>query len=144
MRHTASYIMESRTLADSNSVPTWTWLPLWATNANHRGSALLIYPLAMIFGDGKQAWCASGHKPDIRTIRDTGYLQTIRNFRRIQWLIMLLTGSSPSVDESFRLLATDGFGFLVERLAEGATSLRMSDLGTNRRHRNRLIFASTS
>ena len=43
---------------------------------------------------------------------------------------MLLTGSSPSVDESFRLLATDRFTVTGRtRLAEGATSLRMSDLG---------------
>jgi glutamate--cysteine ligase len=67
---------------------------------------------------------------DSRSIRDNGYFQTIRNFRRIQWLIMLLTGSSPSVDESFRLLATDRFKVSGRtRLAEGATSLRMSDLG---------------
>ena len=86
------------------------------------------------FSDDFWRWKASlgAHpgEPDIRTIRDTGYLQTIRNFRRIQWLIMLLTGSSPSVDESFRLLATDRFRISGRtRLAEGATSLRMSDLG---------------
>ena len=67
---------------------------------------------------------------DSRLIRDAGYFQTIRNFRRIQWLIMLLTGSSPSVDESFRLIATDRFKVSGRtHLAEGATSLRMSDLG---------------
>lgn len=67
---------------------------------------------------------------DIRGIRDAGYFRTIRNFRRIQWLIMLLTGSSPSIDKSFRLLATDRFRISGRtRLSEGATSLRMSDLG---------------
>ena len=97
-------------------------------NANHRGRHFNLS-----FSDDFWRWKASlgAHpgEPDIRTIRDTGYLQTIRNFRRIQWLIMLLTGSSPSVDESFRLLATDRFRISGRtRLAEGATSLRMSDL----------------
>ncbi len=69
-------------------------------------------------------------KADARTRRDQGYFETIRNFRRIQWLMMLLTGASPSVDESFRLLATDRFKVSGRtRLVEGATSLRMSDLG---------------
>ena len=65
------------------------------------------------FSDDFWSWKATldGHPDgtDSRLIRDNGYFQTIRNFRRIQWLIMLLTGSSPSVDESFRLLATDRF-----------------------------------
>jgi len=86
------------------------------------------------FSDDLWAWKAAldGHPDgtDHRIIRDHGYFHTIRNFRRIQWLIMLLTGSSPSVDESFRLLATDRFTVTGRtRLAEGATSLRMSDLG---------------
>ena len=86
------------------------------------------------FSDDLWAWKAAldGHLDgtDHRLIRDHGYFQTIRNFRRIQWLVMLLTGSSPSVDESFRLLATDRFTVTGRtRLAEGATSLRMSDLG---------------
>ena len=78
----------------------------------------------------KAALDAHPDESDIRNIRDVGYFRTIRNFRRIQWLIMLLTGSSPSVDESFRLLATDRFRISGRtRVAEGATSLRMSDLG---------------
>ena len=86
------------------------------------------------FSDDLWAWKAAleGHPDgtDHRLIRDHGYFHTIRNFRRIQWLVMLLTGSSPSVDESFRLLATDRFTVTGRtRLAEGATSLRMSDLG---------------
>lgn len=86
------------------------------------------------FSDSFWTWKAGleGHssKLDLRSIRDAGYFQTIRNFRRIQWLIMLLTGASPSLDESFRVLATDRFRITGRtRLAEGATSLRMSDLG---------------
>lgn len=86
------------------------------------------------FNDEFWAWKASmnGHPDgsDTRVMRDSGYFQTIRNFRRIQWLMMLLTGASPSVDDSFRLLATDRFRVSGRtRLAEGATSLRMSDLG---------------
>ncbi len=86
------------------------------------------------FSDAFWQWRAAidGH-PDgsnLRDIRDTGYFQTIRNFRRIQWIFMLLTGASPAVDASFRLLATDRFS-LSDRtcVARGATSLRMSDLG---------------
>lgn len=68
--------------------------------------------------------------PNLRLVRDIGYFNTIRNFRRLQWLYILLTGASPAVDESFRLLATDRF--LMQgrtNIAQGATSLRMSDLG---------------
>ncbi len=86
------------------------------------------------FSDDLWAWKAAlddhPNGTDRRLIRDHGYFHTIRNFHRIQWLVMLLTGSSPSVDESFRLLATDRFTVTGRtRLAEGATSLRMSDLG---------------
>jgi|GEM_PF-452088 len=67
---------------------------------------------------------------DHRQIRDTGYFHTIRNYRRIQWLFMLLTGASPAVDASFRLLAMDRFQMSDRtRIAADATSLRMSDLG---------------
>lgn len=67
---------------------------------------------------------------DARTRRDRGYFHTIRNFRRIQWLMLLLTGASPSMHDSFRLLALDRFRIRGDtRLAPVATSLRMSDLG---------------
>lgn len=86
------------------------------------------------FGDDFWAWRAArdGHPDslDARRMRDTGYFETIRNFRRIQWILMLLTGASPAVDESFRLLATDRFQVSGRsRIAQNATSLRMSDLG---------------
>jgi glutamate--cysteine ligase len=67
---------------------------------------------------------------DARQIRDDGYFHTIRNYRRIQWLFMLLTGASPAVDASFRLLAMDRFTTSNRTyIAPHATSLRMSDLG---------------
>lgn len=67
---------------------------------------------------------------DARQQRDLGYFHTIRNFRRIQWLMLLLTGASPTMHDSFRLLALDRFKIRGDtRLAPVATSLRMSDLG---------------
>jgi len=86
------------------------------------------------FSDAFWAWRAAqdGHPDglDPRQMRDTGYFETIRNFRRIQWILMLLTGASPAVDESFRLVATDRFQVSGRsRVAQSATSLRMSDLG---------------
>lgn len=86
------------------------------------------------FSDAFWHWRAAleGHPDgvDDRAVRDAGYFQTIRNFRRIQWIFMLLTGASPAVDASFRLLATDRFAISDRtRVALGATSLRMSDLG---------------
>lgn len=72
----------------------------------------------------------SHESDDSRTIRDAGYFHTIRNYRRIQWLFMLLTGASPAVDASFRLLAMDRFACSDRtHIAHNATSLRMSDLG---------------
>ena len=86
------------------------------------------------FSDSFWSWKAGlkehSFGSDLRSARDAGYFQTIRNFRRIQWLMMLMTGASPSLDESFRVLATDRFQIAGRtRLAAGATSLRMSDLG---------------
>ena len=67
---------------------------------------------------------------DPRQQRDLGYFHTIRNFRRIQWLMLLLTGASPTMHDSFRLLALDRFKIRGDtRFAPVATSLRMSDLG---------------
>ena len=86
------------------------------------------------FSDSFWSWKAAfeGHTSgsDLRSKRDIGYFRTIRNFRRIQWLMLLLTGASPSLDESFRVLATERFHVIGRtRVAKGATSLRMSDLG---------------
>ena len=86
------------------------------------------------FSDDFWRWKASlgkhPGKPDIRTIRDTGYLQTIRNFRRIQWLIMLLTGSSPFCRRKLPFTSHRSVSdFWSNASRRGATSLRMSDLG---------------
>lgn len=88
----------------------------------------------MSFNDNFWAFHSALHNhpvdSDVRTRRDIGYFHTIRNFRRIQWIFMLLTGASPAVDESFRLLATDRFKVTGRsRIAKGSTTLRMSDLG---------------
>lgn len=64
--------------------------------------------------------------------RSARYFGLIRNFRRYTWLLMLLFGASPAVDESF-LAATKNHR--LTQLGEAtwglpwATSLRMSDLG---------------
>jgi glutamate--cysteine ligase len=66
-----------------------------------------------------------------RTLRDEGYFNLLRNFRRFSWLLIYLFGASPVLDRSF--LRHDKHG--LETLALNslglpwATSLRMSRLG---------------
>jgi glutamate--cysteine ligase len=127
-------------------------IPLAYYGESHLGRLKTVYRRGLGFRYGRQMqtiagvhfnlswsdafwhWRATldGHKTDqdSRQIRDTGYFHTIRNYRRIQWLFMLLTGASPAVDASFRLLAMDRFKIANRtRIAADATSLRMSDLG---------------
>ena len=127
-------------------------IPLAYYGESHLGRLKTVYRRGLGFRYGRQMqtiagvhfnlswsdafwhWRATldGHTTDqdSRQIRDTGYFHTIRNYRRIQWLFMLLTGASPAVDASFRLLAMDRFKIANRtRIAADATSLRMSDLG---------------
>ncbi len=139
------------------SMPCWLPesdcdIPLAYYGKSHIGRLKTVYRRGLGFRYGRQmqtiagvhfnlsysddfwAWRAAHHNAphalDSRSMRDSGYFETIRNFRRIQWILMLLTGASPAVDESFRLLATDRFKVSGRsRIAQHATTLRMSDLG---------------
>ncbi|XOZ32308.1 glutamate--cysteine ligase [Halomonadaceae bacterium KBTZ08] len=65
--------------------------------------------------------------------RTQQYFWLIRNFRRQSWLLMYLFGASPALDTSFMNGKRSGLEPSGERtlLQQGATSLRMSDLGYN-------------
>lgn len=68
---------------------------------------------------------------DKQKFQSDSYFALIRNFRRHSWLLSLLFGASPAIDESFLKEKPDALSTLQERTWFGpkATSLRMSDLG---------------
>ncbi|MEQ6886354.1 glutamate--cysteine ligase [Salicola sp. Rm-C-2C1-2] len=74
-----------------------------------------------------------GDPGPLADFRTQQYFWLIRNFRRHSWLLMYLFGASPALDTSFM----DGNRSRLQPLGEqtlfqqGATSLRMSDLGYN-------------
>ncbi|MFO7788411.1 MAG: glutamate--cysteine ligase, partial [Halospina sp.] len=65
--------------------------------------------------------------------RTQQYFWLIRNFRRQSWLLMYIFGASPALDTSFMNGSRSGLAPLGDRtlFQQGATSLRMSDLGYN-------------
>ena len=72
-----------------------------------------------------------GDEGDLQAFIDRKYFRLIRNYRKHSWLLNLLFGASPVVDESF----FDGRDHQLEKFGDKtyglkhATSLRMSDLG---------------
>ena len=72
-----------------------------------------------------------GEEGDLQAFIDRKYFRLIRNYRKHSWLLNLLFGASPVVDESF----FDGQDHQLEKFGDTtyglkyATSLRMSDLG---------------
>ncbi|NLQ18740.1 glutamate--cysteine ligase [Marinomonas sp. M1K-6] len=66
-----------------------------------------------------------------QTFQSDSYFALIRNFRRSSWMLSLLFGASPAIDESFLPKKPDSLTELEKRTWFGpkATSLRMSDLG---------------
>ncbi|MCU7797823.1 MAG: glutamate--cysteine ligase [Candidatus Thiodiazotropha sp. (ex Myrtea spinifera)] len=76
----------------------------------------------------------SGDNGEIQSFIADGYMHTLRNVQRYDWLLLYLFGASPATDRSFA-----GAGERLERFdketyyAPYATSLRMGDMGyTNR------------
>ena len=69
--------------------------------------------------------------PEKQTFQSDCYFALIRNFRRSSWMLSLLFGASPAIDESFLPKKPDSLNELKENTWFGpkATSLRMSDLG---------------
>lgn len=74
-----------------------------------------------------------GDPGPLAAFRTQQYFWLIRNFRRQSWLLMYLFGASPALDTSFMNGSRSGLAPLGDRtlFQQGATSLRMSDLGYN-------------
>ncbi|WP_428241223.1 glutamate--cysteine ligase [Gynuella sp.] len=67
----------------------------------------------------------------IEDFKSDRYFSLIRHFRRHSWLLMILFGASPAIDQSFLKSATNRLSHLHRRtlISPTATSLRMSDIG---------------
>lgn len=76
---------------------------------------------------GKTALSAS----EKQAFQSDSYFALIRNFRRSSWMLSLLFGASPAIDDSFLPKKPDSLTSLEKHTWFGpkATSLRMSDLG---------------
>lgn len=66
-----------------------------------------------------------------QAFQSDSYFALIRNFRRNSWILSLLFGASPAIDESFLEKKPDSLSALGKStwFGEQSTSLRMSDLG---------------
>ncbi|WP_133013066.1 glutamate--cysteine ligase [Marinomonas flavescens] len=66
-----------------------------------------------------------------QTFQSDNYFALIRNFRRNSWVLSLLFGASPAIDESFLKIKPNSLSSLEKNtwVGDKATSLRMSDLG---------------
>ena len=66
-----------------------------------------------------------------QAFQSESYFALIRNFRRSSWMLSLLFGASPAIDESFLPKKPDSLAELQKQtwFGEKSTSLRMSDLG---------------
>ena len=84
----------------------------WSFLANHKGQNLQ-------------------NAAEKQAFQSENYFTLIRNFRRKSWMLSLLFGASPAIDESFLKEKPSSLTTLKENtwLGSQATSLRMSDLG---------------
>lgn len=66
-----------------------------------------------------------------QAFQSDSYFTLIRNFRRKSWMLSLLFGASPAIDESFLKQKPEPLTSLKDNtwIGSQATSLRMSDLG---------------
>ncbi len=73
----------------------------------------------------------TGNNAALKDFKSDQYFWLIRNFRRRSWLLMLLFGASPALDDSFVAGVKHGLKPFDGRtwFGEHATSLRMGDLG---------------
>jgi glutamate--cysteine ligase len=74
---------------------------------------------------------ALDNRQSIKDFKSDQYFWLIRNFRRRSWLLMLLFGASPALDQSFVAGVQHDLSRFDPRTLYGqnATSLRMGDLG---------------
>jgi len=96
------------------------------------------YSVPEAFWDGWQELERNRDAPG--DFRSNAYLGLLRNFRRLGWLVLYVSGASPAVCRSFSAANPER----MQALGEGtlfepyATSLRMSDLGYSNRSQARL------
>ncbi|GHD40682.1 glutamate-cysteine ligase [Marinobacter persicus] len=79
-----------------------------------------------------QTWQqVTGDQSTLKDFKSDQYFWLIRNFRRRSWLLMLLFGASPALDDSFVAGVKHDLSRFDARTWYGkhATSLRMGDLG---------------
>mgnify|MGYP002621862638 CR=1 FL=1 len=88
----------------------------------------------------------AGDGADADAFRSAAYLGLLRNFRRMGWLLLYLTGASPALCRSFSAPVPEGMQSLGgHTLYEPwATSLRMSDLGYSNKTQARLNISLNS
>ncbi|EMP54095.1 glutamate--cysteine ligase [Marinobacter santoriniensis NKSG1] len=74
---------------------------------------------------------ALDNRQSLKDFKSDQYFWLIRNFRRRSWLLMLLFGTSPALDDSFLAGVQHDLSRFDPRTSYGqnATSLRMGDLG---------------
>lgn len=87
-----------------------------------------------------------GNSDDLKQFKNQQYLALIRNFRRYSWLLIYLFGASPALCKSF-------IGSQQHKLddyddntlfSEGATALRMGDLGYQSSAQENLVISYNS
>jgi glutamate--cysteine ligase len=126
-------------------------IPIARYGASHLGKLKYVYRNGLALRYGKAMQCIAGihynfSVPDacwsllaqsdnrgcsLEDLQSSGYMATLRNFHRYNWLLMVLFGASPACSSSF----VQGRKQDLQHLSADtmflpyATSLRMSDLG---------------
>ena len=87
-----------------------------------------------------------GVEEELEEFRSAQYLNLIRNFRRMGWLVLYLFGASPAVCKSFTGGAVSGLKSLnADTYFEPyGTSLRMSDLGYSNQNQSKINISLNS
>jgi glutamate--cysteine ligase len=78
--------------------------------------------------------------------RSASYLDLVRNYRRMGWIVLYLFGASPVVGRDFVGDSLSGLELFDDHTAYGphATSLRMSDIGYRNRNQARVSVSVNS
>jgi glutamate--cysteine ligase len=87
-----------------------------------------------------------GVDQDLEQFRSEQYLNLIRNFRRMGWLVLYLFGASPALCKSFSGAAVSGLKELHAKsyYEPYGTSLRMSDLGYSNKNQSKINISLNS
>ncbi len=87
-----------------------------------------------------------GGSTDLMTLKSAGYMDVVRNVRRMDWLLLYLFGASPAVCRSFLVGMKHNLTELDSGTCYGewATSLRMSDIGYHNSSKSSLTVSANS